>query len=360
LVDQKTASTLKRSGFKQIKVRSPLTCELDKGVCQKCYGLDEFKKDADIGDNVGAKAGQAIAEPLVQLAMNSFHSGGVAGSGINASGIKRIDQLLKMPKIVAGAAKLAPVAGTVTSVTPWAGGGNQIIIRGDDGKDYDIKTAQGRKVFVTSGTRVALGDALSDGPIKPQELAAAKGFLPAQRYMVDELQKEYRSQGPNIHAREFETLVRSVTDLAIVTNNPGDSDYIPGDITSFKKLENLNKNRVQTVSLEEAMGSKLAERVATIPAGKVIEERDINLLKTMGYTTVKIEKDKIEFEPNLKNITSLPVLQDDWMAALGYRNLKSVLQEGAATGKTSDMSGYNPIPAYARGTLFGRGKDGKY
>jgi len=360
LVDQKVASILKRSGFKKVKVRSPLTCELEKGVCQKCYGLDEFKKDADIGDNVGAKAGQAIAEPLVQLAMNSFHSGGVAGSGINASGIKRIDQLLKMPKIVAGAAKLAPIDGTVVSVAPWAGGGNQIVIKGDDGKDYDIKTAQGRKVLVTMGGRVKKGDALSDGPIKPQELASMKGFLPAQRYMVDELQKEYKSQGPNIHAREFETLVRSVTDLAIVTNNPGDSDFIPGDITSFRKLDNMNRNRVQELSLEEAMGSKLAERVATLPAGKVLDERDINLLKTMGYSVIKIEKDKVDFEPNLRNITSLPVLQDDWMAALGYRNLKSVIQEGAARGKTSDMSGYNPIPAYARGVFFGKGKDGKY
>lgn len=360
LVDANIANRLKKLNFKTVEVRTPLKCKQEKGVCAKCYGLDEHLKEPEIGANVGATAGQSVAEPLIQLSMNAFHTGGVAGTGINVSGIARIDQLLKMPKVVVGAARLTPVDGVVVATKPGVGGGTEVIIRDLKNKQFSVKTPQGRKLKVRIGSRVKKGDALSDGPIKPQELVLAKGMYPAQSYMVNELQKAYRDQGPNIKKRAFETLVRSVTDTTVVTNNPRQHTAIPGDITSYRAVKKYNENLVEDTDVDESSGLELAEGYGPVPAGKLIGQREINLLKSLGYQKVKTKKDRIEHQPVLKNITTLPMLKEDWMSSLGYRSLKRVIQEGAAKGLSTDLHSYNPLPAYARGSEFGEGKDGKY
>lgn len=63
------------------KVRSPITCDLDIGICAKCYGIDlSTKKIVESGVAVGIIAAQSIGEPGTQLTMRTFHTGGVAGS----------------------------------------------------------------------------------------------------------------------------------------------------------------------------------------------------------------------------------------------------------------------------------------
>ncbi|MCB0825741.1 MAG: DNA-directed RNA polymerase subunit beta' [Armatimonadetes bacterium] len=63
------------------KVRSAITCELDLGICSKCYGIDlSTKKVVENGVAVGIIAAQSIGEPGTQLTMRTFHTGGVAGS----------------------------------------------------------------------------------------------------------------------------------------------------------------------------------------------------------------------------------------------------------------------------------------
>ncbi len=68
-------------GLLCVKTRSPLTCELEQGICSKCYGIDLANgKLVDIGVAAGIISAQSIGEPGTQLTMNTFHSGGVAGS----------------------------------------------------------------------------------------------------------------------------------------------------------------------------------------------------------------------------------------------------------------------------------------
>lgn len=63
---------------KEILVRSPLTCQTEKSVCQLCYGLDLGQgKLVHIGEAVGIIAAQSIGEPGTQLTMRTFHTGGV-------------------------------------------------------------------------------------------------------------------------------------------------------------------------------------------------------------------------------------------------------------------------------------------
>jgi DNA-directed RNA polymerase subunit beta' len=64
-----------------VKLRSPLTCVLEQGICSKCYGIDlSTNKLVEIGVAVGIIAAQSIGEPGTQLTMRTFHSGGVAGA----------------------------------------------------------------------------------------------------------------------------------------------------------------------------------------------------------------------------------------------------------------------------------------
>ena len=66
-----------------LKVRSGLTCGLEYGICQKCYGWAmTTQKLVDIGEAIGIIAAQSIGEPGTQLTMRTFHTGGVfKGSG---------------------------------------------------------------------------------------------------------------------------------------------------------------------------------------------------------------------------------------------------------------------------------------
>ena len=77
LISQSLAKEI-ASKHKEILVRSPLTCQTEKSVCQLCYGLDLAQgKLVSIGEAVGILAAQSIGEPGTQLTMRTFHTGGV-------------------------------------------------------------------------------------------------------------------------------------------------------------------------------------------------------------------------------------------------------------------------------------------
>ena len=64
----------------ELKVRSGLTCGLEYGVCQKCYGWAlTTQKLVDVGEAIGIIAAQSIGEPGTQLTMRTFHTGGAVG-----------------------------------------------------------------------------------------------------------------------------------------------------------------------------------------------------------------------------------------------------------------------------------------
>ena len=69
-----------RLNLQELKVRSGLTCGLEYGICQKCYGWAmTTQKLVDIGEAIGIIAAQSIGEPGTQLTMRTFHTGGAVG-----------------------------------------------------------------------------------------------------------------------------------------------------------------------------------------------------------------------------------------------------------------------------------------
>lgn len=66
-----------QSGVEEVMVRSPLTCEATRSVCQRCYGWSlAHAQMVDLGEAVGIIAAQSIGEPGTQLTMRTFHTGG--------------------------------------------------------------------------------------------------------------------------------------------------------------------------------------------------------------------------------------------------------------------------------------------
>ncbi len=92
-IDRDDIKKIKPLNLTQLLVRSPLTCELEYGICQKCYGWAmTTQKLVDIGEAIGIIAAQSIGEPGTQLTMRTFHTGGVfKGAGAMKEIIADID-----------------------------------------------------------------------------------------------------------------------------------------------------------------------------------------------------------------------------------------------------------------------------
>jgi len=79
LLDEAATAKVEGSGVQAVKIRSPLICEAEQGVCGTCYGRDLARgTPVNIGEAVGVIAAQSIGEPGTQLTMRTFHIGGAA------------------------------------------------------------------------------------------------------------------------------------------------------------------------------------------------------------------------------------------------------------------------------------------
>jgi DNA-directed RNA polymerase subunit beta' len=82
LIDERKSDLIEAAGIGTMRMRSPLTCEAEEGVCAMCYGRDLARGTlVNQGEAVGIIAAQSIGEPGTQLTMRTFHIGGVAQGG---------------------------------------------------------------------------------------------------------------------------------------------------------------------------------------------------------------------------------------------------------------------------------------
>jgi DNA-directed RNA polymerase subunit beta' len=78
-IDEDRSKGIVEAGVDRVKIRSVLTCQSRRGVCQKCYGRDLSRgRLVEKGEPVGVIAAQSIGEPGTQLTMRTFHIGGTA------------------------------------------------------------------------------------------------------------------------------------------------------------------------------------------------------------------------------------------------------------------------------------------
>ena len=112
LFDHEQVRSIVDSGVQEVIVRSPSTCELEHGVCSKCYGMDLGRgKMVDVGSAVGIVAAQSIGEPGTQLTLRTFHTGGVAAGGDITTGLPRVEELFEARRNPKGEAVVSEIAG---------------------------------------------------------------------------------------------------------------------------------------------------------------------------------------------------------------------------------------------------------
>jgi DNA-directed RNA polymerase subunit beta' len=323
LLTRHLAQKIQEAGVREVWVRSPLTCEAPRGVCQKCYGATlATGASALIGEAVGIIAAQSIGEPGTQLTMRTFHTGGVAGADIT-SGLPRVVELFEA-RAPRGMAVLSEIGGkaelhetpdgrvvkVVSSETfaeeidipdthkqlvktgDWADAGQPILgvkkqakaESGRSGKDlahpdeitapvagtvevtkdkltirweerdereYPIPAAA--ELLIKDGEEVTPGQALTAGPKNPQDILRIEGQNAVQRYLVDEVQAVYRSQGVDIHDKHIETIIRQML-RKVRVDSPGDTDLLPGELIDRLEYERIN-NRILAEGGEPATAS---------------------------------------------------------------------------------------------------------
>jgi DNA-directed RNA polymerase subunit beta' len=98
-ISNELAHEIQKSGVVSVIVRSPLTCEAARSVCQHCYGWSlAHAKMVDLGEAVGIIAAQSIGEPGTQLTMRTFHTGGVFTGEVAKQVRAEKDGTIRLPR----------------------------------------------------------------------------------------------------------------------------------------------------------------------------------------------------------------------------------------------------------------------
>ena len=154
LIDERKADAIEEAGLQSIRIRSPLTCEAEEGVCATCYGRDLARgTKVNVGEAVGIIAAQSIGEPGTQLTMRTFHIGGVAQGGQQSFQEAGVEGKIKFEN----ANLLTNAAGEQVVM-----GRNMVlgIFDDQDAERASFKLGYGSKVHVAEGASVARGDRL--------------------------------------------------------------------------------------------------------------------------------------------------------------------------------------------------------
>ena len=321
-IDEAVAERLEALEVARVRVRTPMSCEAERGICQLCYGRDLARGElVRPRTAVGIIAAQSIGEPGTQLTMRTFHTGGVAGVTDITSGLPRVEELFeaRVPRgeaiiseidgvvevledggqrhvrvsnvdtiveeyeIPRGAkARVADgdfvVAGSVLAAPPEAESPEagkkpkskaqakkdeaaagaevapealsripgvvrlkgrktiQVVFEDREDREYPIPAAA--RLLVASGESIDAGAQITEGAKNPQHILSIQGRDAVRRYMVEEVQKVYRSQGVNINDKHIEVITRQML-RRVRVDHPGDTGLLPGDLIDRREFEEI-------------------------------------------------------------------------------------------------------------------------
>lgn len=359
-VTPRVIAQLKKQNIAQVIVRSPMTCEADAGICQKCMGVNVTGQLNRIGENVGIRASHAIGEPLTQLALNAKHGVRVSGSNpLDVSGLEGFRTILESPASFKNKAALAPVDGRVTAINKAPQGGHYFVI----GKET-VYAAPGLEPIVKVNDSVHAGDALSQGVPKPDEVVKLKGLGSGRQYLVTQLSKIYKDSGIDADRRHFEVLAKANLNYLRIEDvddkDAADHGLIRGDVIDYNKFRNVVSSKTEELPVDSAIGRHLGEGALYHVAGTLITQPIANELKRANIRKVKVTIKAPLVSPIMAPATRNPLLNPDWAVRLGHRYLKQTLLEGAQEGHKTNIHGTHPVPGILFSTEFGEGNSGRY
>jgi DNA-directed RNA polymerase subunit beta' len=359
-IDEAKIEEIVAAGITSVYARSPLTCESRRGACRFCYGRDLARGKLVENDvAVGIIAAESIGEPGTQLTLRTFHTGGVVGLDIT-SGLPRVEELFeaRTPRGQAiiseidGTAeiiqneegrKLKIVSAEIyhdeyTLPTGWhvmvkdgqwvdigevlatpsekakddavvekqpivarfAGEAalkkKHLIISYTEKEEREYVVPSTASIWVQNGAEVKAGQQLTDGSINPHDILRILGKDAVQQYLVDEVQKVYRSQGVNINDKHIEVITHQML-TKVRIDSAGDTDLVPDELVDKYVYEDTN-------------AKILAEGGEPATAHTV-----------------------------LLGITRASLSTDSWLAAASFQETTRILTEAAANGRVDRLVG---------------------
>ncbi len=161
-------------------------------------------------------------------------------------------------------------------------------------REYVIPSVAG--IRVQAGDTVHAGQQLTDGSVNPQDILRILGREAVQQYLVDEVQKVYRSQGVNINDKHIEIIVHQML-TKVRIDSAGDTDLVPDELVDRFIYKDIN--------------------------AKVLAEGGE---PATAHTT-------------LLGITRASLNTGSWLAAASFQETTRVLTEAAVYGKIDKLIG---------------------
>ncbi|MGQ9622660.1 MAG: DNA-directed RNA polymerase subunit beta' [Candidatus Caldatribacteriaceae bacterium] len=307
-ISEEAIGKLRERNIRRAWVRSVLTCRTKYGVCAKCYGRNlATGRLVDVGEAVGIVAAQSIGEPGTQLTMRTFHTGGIRIAGEDITqGLPRVEQLFEVRK-PKKAAILSDIDGVIEKIEV-VGNRRKIYVRpSEDEESQEVRTyfvPHDVKIAVTEGDRVKAGDRLTLGPINPKDILRIKGIRTVQKYLLEEIQSVYISQGVSINDKHIEVIIRQIARLnKIMVENAGDTHLLSGEMVFLEDFEKenarvLEENAVLREKAQELLeGCTLGESVLDVSGnvlfskGGKLSSEDLNVILSNECLPFLVQKD---------------------------------------------------------------------
>ena len=402
-IHEDVAAQLPANNIRYVRIRTPLYCQAEYGICRKCYGRNlATGKLVEIGEAGGIIAAQSIGEPGTQLTLRTFHTGGSATAADITQGLPRIIEIFEARVKAETKATLAEQDGVLSQfkddnkhmlriddegsvrdeqvmpehyVTEIEHGAqvhkNQIIARSNRtdlggqplrARQDGVAMVSGRVITVVSqysdtterivpttarlrkgltvDHRVYTGQLLTEGAAHPQELLELQGRDVLQNYLVKEAQKVYRSQGVDIDDKHIEVIIRQMLRRVRIAD-PGDTHYLHGETVDQVELMRVNAE----VWSQGGMPALATSHLLGITRASLTTDSFLSAASFQETTRVLTEAaitGKIDYLRGLKENVVIGKLIPAGTGAEERRRLALKAEEDAATQVAA--SSHNAVP----------------
>ena len=381
LLDEETVARLVQDhGVKSFRVRSPMVCREQSGLCQYCYGQSLATGElVELGAAVGIIAAQSIGEPGTQLTMRTFHTGGIAGVSDITTGLPRVVELFeaRTPK---GQAAVAEIDGRVEVLTDGELRRLRLTAEELHRDEYDLPPRT--RVLVKDGEEVEAGQVLARRPKSADEDEDPE----ARRVLARVGGRVSRKRGSRLLTISYETSdtreyplpatarLRPIDGAEVeagtaLTEGPLDPQEMlrilgEGSVHRYLVTQVQDVYRSQGVDIHDKHIEVVVRQMLRMVeiddpgdsdqwlAGELVNRHEYERLNT---ALADEGKQQATAKPKLLGVTKASLEQESWLAAASFQETTRVLTEAAITGKTNMLTGLKEnviigkmIPAQAK------------
>jgi len=366
-ITETIAQRILDSGVEQVHVRSPLTCQLKRGICQACYGRSlATGRLVEEGVAIGIIAAQSIGEPGTQLTMRTFHTGGVAGGQDITSGLPRVEEIFEA-RVPKGQAILSEIDGVVQ--VNRTGDQRVIAVTSTDTFTEEYALPENFELLVEDGDRVDEEQLLAQPPADAEESNLPAVAIAALSHGVVEFVREGRRRRPTalrVTSEVIDTREYPIAANARVRIESGEYVQAGRQLTEGS----LDPQDVLEILGPEACQLYLTDEVQKVyrSQGVNINDRHIEVIVRQMMRKVRVEDpgdsellptellDRWDYEdlnaklvveggtpatavPVLLGVTKASLSTDSFLAAASFQETTRVLTDAAMEGKTDHLRG---------------------